>query len=555
MDDDKHRYYQERWSSLKLERSSWDAHWADIAKHITPRSSRFMVSETNRGDKKHNSIYDSTGSRALNVLVAGMMAGMTSPARPWFKIRMQDKELNDFGPVKVWCSEVTEVLQSIFRSSNFYRGLNSLYRELGAFGTGGTLLLPDYKNVIRLYSLTAGEYCIAQDYRGEVDTLYREYERTVEQVVREFGLENCSAQVKNYWSTNKFDLKVTIVHSIEPRKDRDTTMRDAKNMPWVSRHFEHANREKPYLRDSGFEVFRGLCPRWETTGGDTYGQSPGMEALGDVKQLQHEQLRKAQGIDYMVKPPLQVPRSMKEHEINTLPGGVTYVDQTGPQNAVRSAYDVNIRLDHLLEDIRDVRTRINSSFYADLFLMLANSARNTQMTATEVAERHEEKLLMLGPVVERLQIELLDPAVNMTFQEALKAGILPPPPPELQGQNLEVKYISILAQAQEAVGTNSVDRFVSTLGAIAAVKPEVLDKLDVDEWADSYSEMLGVDPKLIVASEQVALIRQARAQAAQAQAQSAMVQEASVSARNLATAGAQGEGAVQNAVEMFSGYQ
>jgi hypothetical protein len=138
-----------------------------------------------------------------------------------------------------------------------------------------------------------------------------------------------------------------------------------------------------------------------------------MEALGDVKQLQHGQLRKAQAVDYMVKPPLQIPTAMKNMPLATLPGGAMYVDQNHPHGGIRSAFDVKLDVSHQLEDIRDVRERINQTFYVDLFLMLAQAEQGGQpITAREVAEKHEEKLLMLGPVLERLHNELLKPKID-----------------------------------------------------------------------------------------------------------------------------------------------
>jgi len=347
---------------------------------------------------------------------------------------------------------------------------------------------------------------------------------------------------------------VTVIHAIEPRSDRDVTKRDAKNMPFKSCYFEINSDPDQYLRESGFEEFPVLVPRWATAGGDVYGNSPGMEALGDIKQLQHEQLRKAQGIDYQTKPPLQVPTSMKNRDVETLPGGISYVDGASAQAGIRTAFEVNLNLDHLLRDIMDVRERIRSAFYADLFLMLAN-ATDTRMTATEVAERHEEKLLMLGPVLERLHNELLDPLIETTFTRMVQANILPPAPPEMQGMELNVEFVSMLAQAQRAIGTNSVDRFVGSLGAVAQMRPEVLDKFDADQWVDAYSDMLGVDPKLIVANDQVAVVRQARNQAMAAKEQSEVMEQTSNTVKNLAQAPTNQPTALRDVMNMFSGYQ
>ena len=542
-----------RWGQLKAERASWMAHWKEISDYLLPRSGRFFIQDRDKGWRRHNNIYDSTGTRSLRVLAAGMMSGMTSPARPWFRLTTANPQLDDQGEVKLWLAQCQKVMLDIFARSNTYRALHSMYEEIAAFGTGASIILPDYQNVIHHYPLTTGEYCIATNYRGEVDTLYREFQKTVHELVAEFGYENCSSSTKSLYDRGSLDQWVTIVHAIEPRSDRDHTKSDSINMAWKSCYFELNGERSKYLRESGFSKFPAVVPRWATVGGDIYGNSPGMEALGDIKQLQHEQLRKAQAIDFKTKPPLQVPTSMKNRDIEALPGGISFVDMGSPSAGIKTAFEVNLDLSHLLADIGDVRERIRGSFYADLFLMLANQT-DARMTATEVAERHEEKLLMLGPVLERLQNELLDPLIDITFDRMIEAGIVPPAPEAIQGINLNVEYVSMLAQAQRAVGTNSIDRFVGTLGQVAQYKPEVLDKLDTDKWADSYADMLGVDPELIVQKEQVDQIRLQRAQAQAKQAQLDQLNQASQTAKNLGQTPTTGQNAMTDVINMFSGY-
>jgi hypothetical protein len=540
-----------RWGQLKSERASWYAHWQELTSYILPRNGRYFRQDRDRGYRRHNNIYDSTGTRALRVLGAGMMSGATSPARQWFRLATPDPELNSYDPVKLWLDDVTKRMQRVFQKSNTYNALHQMYEELGTFGTAATILLPDYQSVIHHYPLTCGEYCISTDAKGRVCTLYREFEMTVSQVVKEFGLEKCSVSVQNMYRTGNLDQWVPVIHAIEPRADRDIGKRDAKNMPWGSWYFEVGGEEGVFLRESGFQYFPALCPRWSVIGGDIYGNSPGMEALGDIKQLQHEQLRKAQAIDYQTKPPLQVPASMKNRDVETLPGGVSYYD--GQSNGIKTAFEVNLNLQYLLNDIMDCRERVRGAFYADLFLMLANIP-NTRMTATEVAERHEEKLLMLGPVLERLHNELLSPLVDITFTRMVAAGALPPAPQELQGMDLNVEFVSMLAQAQRAIGTNAVDRFVGNLGAIARMKPDILDKFDQDQWADVYADMLGVDPSLIVADKEVAVLRDARNRAMAAKEQAAAMQQTSQSVKNMAQAPTGQQNALTDVMNMFSGY-
>ena len=540
-----------RWGQLKSERASWMAHWQEITSYLLPRNGRYFREDRNRGYRRHNNIYDNTGTRALRTLGAGLMSGATSPARQWFRLATPDPELNSYQPVKLWLDDVTKRMQRVFQKSNTYRSLHLMYEELGAFGTASSIVLPDFNEVIHHYPLTAGEYCISTDAQGRVCTLYREFEMTVSQVVKEFGYDNCSTSVQNMYDTGTLDQWVAVVHAIEPRADRDIKKRDSKNMPWGSWYFEVGGEQDKFLRESGFNYFPALCPRWSVVGGDIYGNSPGMEALGDVKQLQHEQLRKAQAIDFQTKPPLQVPVSMKNRDVETMPGGITFVDPAG--NGIRSAFEVNLNLNYLLADIQDCRGRISGAFYADLFLMLA-SAPQARMTATEVAERHEEKLLMLGPVLERLHNELLNPLIDITFDRMILGGVIPPPPAELQGMDLNVEFVSMLAQAQRAIGTNAVDRFVGNLGAIARMKPDILDKFDSDQWADVYADMLGVDPSLIIADKEVAMLRQARNQAMAAKEQAAAMQQTSQTVKNMAQAPTGQQNALTDVMNMFSGY-
>ncbi|MCC7304753.1 MAG: phage head-tail adapter protein [Alphaproteobacteria bacterium] len=530
-------------AAMKNERSSWDPHWMEIEKFLFPRGGRFQSSDRNRGEKKHNNIYDNTGTRALSILAAGLMSGATNPSRPWFRLVVPDPDLMKSEAVKIWCNKVTQLLLDIFARSNTYRALHSLYEELAAFGTGCSIVTDDFDAVIHNNVLTIGEYSYAADYRNVIDTAAREFEYTVAQMVGRFGYENCSQAVQQLYNTGRMTAWVPVVHVIRPRTERDRKAKDAKNMPFQSCYFEPGrdNGDEKFLRESGFKHFRVLAPRWTVKSNDIYGHSAGMEALGDIKSLQHEQVRKAEGIDYKTKPPLQVPTKLKGRALDRLPGGVSYYDATGPGAGVRTMFDVNIDLQHLLLDIQDVRERINKAFYTDVFFAISQFDPG-KMTATEVSARNQEGLLQLGPVLERLHNELLGPLIDMTFVRVVEArgpdgkSILPQPPEELQGMELKIEYSSILAQAQRSINTNATDRWVFSLGEVAKVKPTVLDKFDEDKWAEIHADDLGVNPELIVADEQVAIIRKARADQQAAMAEAAMINQGADTAAKLSKA-------------------
>ena len=533
---------RERWNHLDTEYSSWRAHQWEISRMFMPKTGRFFVEDRNKGWKRNEEIIDNTGTRAVRILGAGLTAGASSPARPWLKIKAANPDLNRMHDVQLWLDEVTRIVMHTFSQSNTYFVLQQLYEETPLYGTGCALIVRDEDKVIRLHSLTAGQYRLATGPDGEVNCMYRELQMTVAQLVREFGIAKCSDRVSSMFREGQLEEGITIYHAIEPREDRDTSKIDNKNMPWRSVYWEagEATEITEVLNESGFLSFPVLAPRWSVAPEDVYGNGPGMEALPDVIQLQQEQFRKGQAIDFATKPPVLLPSDMKNHEVDLSPGGENYADAAGA-NVARPIWQVGLQLAPLLEDIRDVRSRINASFFVDMFMMIAQTDK--RMTATEVAERHEEKLLMLGPALERLHTELLEKLVDLTFEHLIEAGRIPEPPPELSGSSLDVEFISMLAQAQRAAGAGAIDRFVASVGAVAQMKPDVLDKVDADAYVDDLADRLGVPADLLISTEEALSLRKARAkmQAEQAQAemqaqQAGALKDAGSAASDMATA-------------------
>lgn len=497
---------------LEQERTTFEPHWRELSDFIIPRGSRFLTSEANRGDRRNNKIVDPTATMANRTLSSGMMSGITSPARPWFKLATPDPEMMDYGPVKLWLETVQNRMNDMFNKSNLYQSLPIIYSSLGTFGTGALAVLEDDEDVIRTMPFPVGSYYIANSPRLSVDTCFRKFSMTVRQLVREFGLNNVSSSTKSAFENGTYEKWVDVVHAVYPNMNRETGKMNAKNKAFRSVYFEVGGDNDKVLRESGYDEFPVMAPRWEVNGEDVYGSScPGMIALGQVKALQLEQRRKAQQIDKQTNPPMIGPTSLKTQRVSLLPGDITYVDQVTGAEGLRPAYMVNPNLGDLLGDIQDTRQLINSAYFVDLFMMLQN-VNTRSMPVEAVIEMKEEKLLMLGPVLERLNDEFLDPLIDRAFSMMARKNMLPPPPDVMQGMPLRIEYISVMAQAQKAIGLSSLERFVGFVGNLASAKLEALDKLDVDQAIDNYAVMSGVSPTVVVPQEQAQQTRNDRAQ-------------------------------------------
>lgn len=509
------------WSSLKNERSTFESHWRDLADHVLPRRIQLSLTDTNKGDKRNQKIIDNTATLAARTLMSGLMAGLTSPARPWFRLTTPDPDLAEFGEVKVWLETVRQRLATIFLRSNLYNALPTIYRDQGVFGTSAVAVMEDMDDVIRCYPFTLGSYALALDERLEVNTMVRELRMTVRQVVRRWVKQGVSGSldwsavsstVKNLWDAHKLMATVDILHVITTNDQANPRKLGAEYKPVRSCYYELAASQDKTLSVSGFDEFPILAPRWDVAGQDVYGTScPGMDTLGDIKALQAMTRRKAESVEKMNRPPMVGPTSLRNATVGLLPGYVTFEDSREGQRGLRPAYEVKPDIQGLILDIQEHQYRIKRGFFEDLFLMLATAPPTKDMTAREVAERHEEKLLMLGPTLERENDELLDPLIDRAFAIMVRRGEVPEAPEDLQGIPLKVEYLSVMAQAQKLVGLSGLERFSGFVSGLAAVKPDVLDKIDLDQAIDEYAEMTGVPPSIVRPDDAVAAVRAERA--------------------------------------------
>jgi hypothetical protein len=560
-DTDKRRRYQTMALAMRFDRSSFEAHWRELGDHLLPRRTRFWTGDRNKGDKRTSKIFDSTGRFAVRTLQSGLHAGLTSPARPWMKLTTPDPDLAKRPAVKEWLSVVTTRMLVIFQQTNLYNALPTIYGDMGVFGTACMGVLQDTKDLFRCYPYPIGSYALGLDKRGLATAFTREYELSVRQVIEDFGLKadgrtidwsKLSTHVKDCWDKSLYEEPIAVTWLVAPNPHADPTRFHARYKPWASCHWESGANDPPFLRESGFDTFPVLAPRWDVTGEDTYGTDcPGMTALPDIKQLMSQQKAKALAIQTMVKPPTMAPTSLKTQTTSLIPGGITYVDDLSQSGkGMRSVYEININIQHLVEDIRQTQGQIQRAFFEDLFLMLAQSEGSSQpITAEEVRERHEEKLLALGPVLERTSDELLEPLVDRAWGMMEAAHLIPPAPPELVGVSIKAEYTSIMAQAQKLVGVVGLDRFMGATGnLIATVAPAMRHKINYNRVVDIYADALGVEPSIVFSDKVADASAQAEAQAAQRQAEADQAQKMSAAMKNAGTTPMDGDTALSRIV-------
>lgn len=523
------------YSQLLAERANFDAHYRELGDYFAPRRARFQTDDRVRaGSKRNDRIINNTGIEGAKTLSSGMMAGLTSPARPWFRLVTPDPDLNEMGDVKEWLYQVENRMRDVISQSNFYNVIPTAYFDLGTFGTACLIIDEDDESVIRCTSFTIGSYALATSHRGVVDTVIRELSMTPRQMAQRFGIESLSRATAQAVSRDgDADRYRPVVHLIGPNPDHTPGMSETTHKPYVSIYLEKTGDDDRVLRVGGYDSMPIMAPRWSVPGDDVYGDAPGMNALGDCRALQKLEARKLEMIDKLSQPPMRGGAELKTSGASLIPGGITYMTGAHGGALFEPVYvPAPQAIPAVAAEIVQHERRINSAFYVDLFLMLSQSDRR-EITAREIDERHEEKLLMLGPVLERLHDELLNVAIDRIFDIMVRRGMIPDAPESLQGEDIRPEYISILAQAQRAVAVGGIERMMLFGVNAAQANPEAMDKIDVDQALDEYALSLGVPPTMIRTDEKVRSLREARA-AQQQQAQMAEQAKALASVANAA---------------------
>jgi hypothetical protein len=514
--ESKREILQARLGDLKAERSKWEPTWRDLSEQFAIE----LVSDTrtsrNSGKKLDNKILNSKPLRSARTLEAGMMAGITSPARDWYRLAMSDPSFNDAKGVRVWLDLCHDILSAELAGSNFYQALAAaVYPGLVRLGTGAMLMEWPDGGKLRFRPLKPGEYWLDVNDQGHVDTCFREEPMRVRDVVKKFGINNVSQPVRMAYEQKKRNTIVTVIHAIYPNDDYEDGKVGPKGKAFASCWFDPTDaRADAMLREEGYDEFPVLCPRWGAANTDAYGRGPAWEARGDARMLQHHEKRLMTLVDKVTDPPM---KAQGIDRASLLPGDVTSFGSE-PGGLFEPAMTVPPAvIDAVRERIAEVELRIGDCFYERLWNLLIADERNDRPTATEVEAKRQEVMLMLGPLLESMNAELLEPLIERLMAIMLRRGLLPTVPEELEGQQVKIEFISIMHQMQQATGLVSVRAFVGEIGTIAASYPAVLDKVDFDVVADEIGKITGITPKAVLSKEEVEKLREVRAKQAMAE--------------------------------------
>lgn len=507
-----------RLAGLKANRQPYEEEWREIASLAQPARSRWLASDTNKNTRQRNKRQSSShGTFSFRTLQGGMTSGLSSPSRPWFTLTLSDEQMKEDQAVKVYLGEVERRMTAFLAATNFYSAVKAGYLELGLFGNEACVMVDHATDGAVCHQLTAGEYWLGLGSALRADSLYRRCPMTAIQAVQSFGLNKVSARIRTDYDKSNYDRVCDFFHAIEPNDEFDDNYSDTRGKPFRSVYWDADDgTEKGVVRVSGFEEQPFWAPRWETVGGDAYGTGPGHDALPDLRELQVQAKRKGEATDWALYPEKVVPPNIK---LRNQPKSIVSASNID-KDSVLIPHKVDYQtIGAIREDIERCEAAIDRATYAELFMAITNMQGIQPRNIEEIASRNEEKLTQLGPVIERVNNEKLEVAIERTFGIMERGGLLPPAPDVIRqaGGHIKVEFVSILTQMQRMVGLGQIERGVGFIGNLAGVNPEALDKLDVDATIDEYTARAGTPAKIIRSAEQVAEIRAGRARQQQQQ--------------------------------------
>ena len=511
-----------RKGKLKAQRGTWETHWQDLSNYVLPNEADFNLSRS-RGDKRTTLVYDSTGIHANEMLAAGLHGMLTNPASNWFSLRIKNNQSNlaDNSESKKWLEQTTNAILSEIAAPDvaFPSHIHEYYLSLCSIGTACMFVgEPTTREGISFRAIHIDEIFIAENADGIIDTVFRVFKMTVRQIVQKWGEKSLSPRIQRMYEKKEFDKEVELFHCVYPRDDVDKGKKAATMLPVASVYIDE--KDKHVLAEGGFDEMPYMVSRWAKAVGEVFGRSPAMTALPDIKMLQEIMKTTIKAAQKVVDPPLLVPDDGVLGPVRTIPGGLNYYRASSGARIEPLLTGGNIGLSY--EMMNDLRERIRTTFFLDQ-LQFQGAPR---MTATEVVERTERTLRLLGPTLGRLQSEFLGPMIERIFGVLSRSGRLPEPPESMSEQELKIEYVSPLARAQRQTETQGIMRTLEFIGPIAGMDPQAAQVIKGADTVRHIAELNGVPPMLLKSNDD--LMAEAKAQQEAQAAQQQMMQGAEV---------------------------
>lgn len=539
--------------SLKSKRSTWDTLWQSIADYVQPRKSQITTKKTEGVEGYTDEIYDTTATEANDTLGAGQLAYLTPANDVWMKFEAPEamKEAIGFAG-KAWYAKCTEIIHKERARSNFYTEVHEFYLDRGGFGTALLHCEEGKQTTFNYANKEVGSFSIAENEEGLVDTIFCEMTLTARQAKQKFGEENLGEKVLKAIRSDKpedLDREFTFIWAVFPREDlkegekqtamtRDPNRMDGQNKAVASIYV--CLEDRKVVRNAGYDEMPTMVSRFLKWGKQPYGYSPSIRALPTIKQVNFiEKMMDVLG-ETAAFPRVLIPEGL-DGEVDLRSGGVTIFDPNQP-NAMPKEWATQGRYDIGKDRVEVKRKMIERAYHNDLFRMFADLDKT--ITAYEAMQRAAEKLVQFSPTFARMQTEVFNPLGRREFSIAFRAGILPEPPPEVYvptpaGYALampEVVCVSRIALAIKALQNRAFLEFVQLIGPLLQIDPSVMDNFDLDKCVRGIAENVALPPEWQRSEEDVAALRQQRAEAQQRAQQIAEAQGVGKAAKDLSAA-------------------
>lgn len=490
--------------------------WQELTDVLHPNGGDFLQ-HTQPGDRRGKDIYDATPRLAIRDLAATMDGLLKPKTANWFDVTIGDEEVFENDEVKIHLEMRRERMwNAVYRSdARFIQRSTETDMSLVTYGHG-ILWIQQNRNRDGLLfkSFPVAKVAIDENDEGIIDTIAVEELFTATQAERRFGYENLSQKLQEATKEAKVrdNKKWSFIQMVLPREDRDASKINSSNMPYASVVIDVAGEK--IMEEGGFIEFPAAVPRWDTVPGEIYARSPGMMALPDAQTLQAMGKTLLIGGQRAVDPPLGIANDSVMGAVRNFPGGVTVFDNSdtaGGQIPI-FPFPVSTNLPLGVDMQRDYRATVEAAFFKNVFNL---PVEGPEMTATEVLQRKEEFIRVLGPVFGRQETDYVAKIVERVHGIMERSGAFGDVPEKLEDREITFRFQSPIQRARRQLEMANMRSALENLAVIAQANPSILDNFDGDKITRDAREWGGVPSKWVRPLEQVAKIRQQRAQAEQ----------------------------------------